>query len=110
MIRYEYDLDVVPGNVPIMVPLKQYEDAYELVFHLYSRIGGFSIPEGSTVSVRGTKPDGNGISIDASLTGFDVTVNVIKQMTVVAGKGAYELVITNPEGLDILSYGAKGIS
>ena len=103
MIRYEYDLDVVPGNVPIMVPLKQYEDAYELVFHLYSRIGGFSIPEGSTASVRGTKPDGNGISIDASLTGFDVTVNVIKQMTVVAGKGAYELVITNPEGLEFIT-------
>ena len=44
MIRYEFDLDVVPGNVPIMVPLKQYEDAYELIFHLYAWSGGFSIP------------------------------------------------------------------
>lgn len=103
MIRYEYDLDVVPGNVPVMVPLKQYEDAYELVFHLFSRIGGFSIPANTTVFIRGTKPDGNGISIDATLSGYDVTVNVIKQMTVVAGKGAYELVLTKEDGTEFIT-------
>lgn len=103
MVRYEYDLDVVPGNVPVMVPLKQYEDAYELVFHLYSRIGGFSIPANTAVSIRGTKPDGMGISIDASLSGYDVTVSVIKQMTVVAGKGAYELVLSKPDGTEFIT-------
>lgn len=103
MVRYEYNLDVVPGNVPVMVPLKQYEDAYELIFHLYARTGTFTIPAGTTASIRGTKPDKNGISIDATLSGYDVTVSVIKQMTVVAGKGAYELVLADSNGNEFIT-------
>ena len=93
-IEYTFDLDVVPGGIPIVVPLKQYEDNVKLKFKLYARVGSLDIPSGTTVAIRGTKPDGNGISIDASISGTTVTVNVKKQMTAAAGKSPYELVLS----------------
>ena len=95
MITHTFDLDVVPGSVPVVVPLKQYGDDTTLVFNIYSRNGDLNLVEGTTVSIRGTKPDGNGISIDATLSGNTVTVLVDEQMVAVAGKAMYELVFTN---------------
>lgn len=103
MITFTYDLDVVPGIVPLVVPLKQYEDDVKIIFNVFSRVGTLNLQEGTTVSIRGTKPDGNGISIDASLSGSIVTANVDKQMTAVAGKALYELVFTNSSGDDFIT-------
>ena len=94
MITYKYDLDIVTGSVPVIVPLKQYSDDCEIIFNIYSRLGTLVLEEGTTVAIKGTKPDGNGISIDAALSGNQVTVNVDKQMVAVAGKSFYELVFS----------------
>ena len=40
MITYKYDLDIVTGSVPIVVPLKQYSDDCELIFNIYSELFG----------------------------------------------------------------------
>ena len=103
MITYTFDLDVVPGGVPVKVPMKQYEDACTLVFNVYASQGALVLPEGTTVSIRGTKPDGNGISIDAELSGNAVTILVDKQMTAVAGKSKYELVFANATGNEFIT-------
>lgn len=91
MITHTFDLDVVPGSIPVIVPLKQYSDDSVIIFNVFSRLGTLELEAGTTVAIRGTKPDGNGISIDASLSGNKVTVNVDKQMVAVAGKALYEL-------------------
>ena len=92
MITYTFDLDVIPGSVPVVVPLKQYCDDTLLVFNVYSRLGNLELESGTTVAIRGTKPDGNGISVDVSLSGNTVSVPVAKQMVAAAGKALYELV------------------
>lgn len=91
MITYEYDLDVTPGGTPICVNLSQYDQDYELKFRLYSRQGFLEIKQGTTVSIRGTKKDGKGYSVDAAINEYEVTVYGDKQMTAVAGRQNFEL-------------------
>ena len=98
MITYNYDLDLVPGRVPITIHVSQYDSGSRaIVFSLFSSTGEFVIPAGATAEVKGTKPDGNGFSYEAELSGNTVTINVTKQMTAVAGKAICEIVIFNGE-------------
>lgn len=103
MITYTFDLDIVPGGVPVKVPLKQYEDAYTLIFNVYASTGTLALSDGTTVAIRGTKPDCNGISINAELSGTQVTVAVDKQMTAVAGTSPYELVFSDASGKELIT-------
>ena len=95
MVTYKYDLDVTPGGVPVQVNLSQYDQDYELRFRLYSRNGMLDIRPGTAVGIRGTKKDGNGYSVNASISGGIVTVSGDQQMTAVAGKQFFELTLTN---------------
>lgn len=99
MVTYEYDLDVVPRGVPVVVPVKQYEDDAEIILHAYSRRATLVVPVGSTAFIRGTKPDGNVYSANIELENFgentvDAVVDVTKQMTAVQGRALFEVVIT----------------
>lgn len=99
MVTYEYDLDVVPRGVPVVVPVKQYEDDAEIVLHVYSRRATLVVPTGSTAFIRGTKPDGNVYSANIELENFgentvDAVVDVTKQMTAVQGRALFEVVFT----------------
>ncbi len=91
MITYEYDLDMTHGGLPLEFGLKQYDADFTLVFNLFSRKGTLNITSGTTVKVRGTKPDGHGYSVDASLSGTTVTVTGDQQMTAAAGHAPFEL-------------------
>ena len=97
MISYTYDLDMVPGGRRTEVPLNQYDEDFELNFNLFARNGVFEVQEGTTVAIRGTKPDGNGFSADATIDGNTVTVVGDQQMTVVAGRAAFELTLYKDE-------------
>ena len=93
-----YQLDVEPGGIPIVVHVSQYDSATQLVFQLYSRSGTLAIPStGVTALIHGTKRDGNGISLECSyeLVGSTPTVSVTttKQMTAIAGKNVFELLV-----------------
>ena len=85
MITHTYDLDVVPGSVPVVVHVSQYDDDVRIVFNLYASTGVLHIEQDTTVAIRGTKPDGNGISVDCILSGSAVTVDLTQQMTAVNG-------------------------
>ena len=91
MLQRTYELDMVPGGIPLSIHLSQYDSDVTLIFQLYASQGILAIPnEGVTATIRGTKLDGNGISAEAVFSFVDsiptVTVQVTKQMTAIAGK------------------------
>lgn len=97
MITKKYSLDMNPGGQPVVVHLSQYDEDVRLVFSLYSSYGTLNVESGTTAVLRGTKADGNAISIDEQLSKngdeVTVTVDVDKQMTAAAGKNLYELTL-----------------
>ena len=93
MITHTLDLDVVPGSVPVVVHVSQYDDDVRIIFNLYASTGVLNIEQNSTVAIRGTKPDGNGISVECTLDGAAVTVDLTQQMTAVAGYAIFELTL-----------------
>lgn len=101
MIVRRFKANMVPGGRAEVVNLSQYDSDVVLEFELYTTEGVFTVAEGTTVLFRGSKPDGNGISIDAELestvdaetgqTVHVVTVELNQQVTAVAGRSFYEL-------------------
>lgn len=89
-------LNMTSGAVPLVIHLSQYDADFTLVFDLYNTDGTFTIESGTTVAIRGTKKDGNGYSVDATLdiTNKRVTVTGDQQMTAVAGRNIFELTLT----------------
>lgn len=95
MVTREFDLDLIPGKNHKEIHLSQYDTDFRLLVSLFSSDGTFSLENGTTAAIRGTKPDGNGYSADCSLdiaTGI-VTIEGHQQMTSVAGKSVYELTL-----------------
>lgn len=94
MLTQTFDLNLSPGDVPLHIPVSQYDAASRtLVFNLFSSDGTISLPSGTAAEIRGTKPDGNGFSYAATISGTTVTVTVTEQMAAVAGKVLCELVL-----------------
>lgn len=103
MLTRTYELDMVPGGIPLSIHLSQYDSDVTLVFQLYASQGVLDIPTANvTAEIRGTKLDGNGISAAATFAYANdiptVTVQVTKQMTAIAGKNNFELVLTAASG------------
>ena len=103
MLKRTYELDMVPGGIPLSIHLSQYDSDVTLVFQLYESQGILDIPsDGVTAQIRGTKLDGNGISAECSFEILDdvptVTAHMTKQMTAIAGKNTFELVLTAVSG------------
>mgnify|MGYP002623449052 CR=1 FL=1 len=103
MLTRTYDIDVVPGGIPVKIHLSQYDSDVTLVFRLYASSGVLDIPAtGVTARIRGTKNDRHGISTSATFAIVDsiptVTVQVTKQMTAIAGANVFELVLTATSG------------
>lgn len=94
MITYRNNLDMTPGGIPPVIHLNQYDDDFQLIFDLYTSIGQFTIQTGTTAEIRGTKGDNNGYTASATISNNTVTVTGHKQMTAVAGRNVFELVLT----------------
>lgn len=97
MITYTNNLDIYPGNPPIVIKLSQYDTDFSLVFNLFSSRGTLTIASGTTAVFREKKPDGNVMSVDATIdiTNKMVTLTpsdtIAKQITAIAGKCCCEL-------------------
>lgn len=89
-------LNMIPHGVMPVVYASQFdEQTGAVVFQLYNDTTPFSIPNGTSILVNGTKPDGTGFSYSAaSYSGNNVTINIYKQMAVVAGDVTCELRLT----------------
>ena len=96
-------LDMVPGMVPQVIKVGQYDDDFQILFELYSHEDTFTVPSGTTAEVRGTKRDGNGFSADCTVSSktvnqvtiYTVTVSGDKQMTAVKGDQIFEILLIN---------------
>ncbi len=94
MITQSYCLDMIPGGMPVRVPVSQYDaGSRSLVFELHAGDQAFSIPAGAQVTCDGTKPDGLGFSCPAVYSGAMVTVPLREQMTQVSGKVSCQLTV-----------------
>ena len=101
MIYQNYNLNLIPDQVPLSVWCSQYDkDSRTFQFTIYKGSEPYSIPSGSTVSVRGTKQDNTGFEYSCTFDGTVVEVVVKDQMTIFAGKVPCEIRIAN--GSDII--------
>lgn len=103
MITYEIDLDMFSGGIPPVIHLSQYDDDFTLVFDLFSSVGSFSVADGTTVAIQGTKTDKNGYIATGQISGNAVTIAGHKQMTAVAGKNEFELTLYSADGKELNS-------
>lgn len=86
-------LNIIPGGVLPVVHVSQYDhNAGGLVFDIYNGGEVYELPEGTTASIEGTKPDEYGFLYPAAdVSGHSVTIDIMEQMTVVPGKVICEL-------------------
>ena len=100
MLTHSFDLDILPDYPLRQIHLNQYDDDFMLKIHLYASKGEFHIEPGTTVEIRGTKPDKTGFEASAELVeeqdgSYTVEVTGNQQMTDVYGKAIFELTFVN---------------
>lgn len=96
MITQTHDLNLIPGSVPPVVNVTQYDKtARTLVFNLWDGETSFSVPSGAAVTIRGTKPDGNGFEYTATASGSTVSMDLQQQMATCAGSVRCEVRIAS---------------
>lgn len=96
MITQTYTLSLQPGGVPLRVPCVQGENlGRTLEFTLTSCAAAANLPDGLTVTIEGTKPDGKSFSAVAGQNGDTVTVTLTQQMCAVAGEVPCQLTLAD---------------
>ena len=97
MLTITTKLDVTPTGLPQTIRIKQYASDFRIVFQLFASQGGLSIESGTTVILRGTKRDKRGWQLGGTRSGSTVTFSgthdQMQQMTAVAGKSLFEVVL-----------------
>lgn len=100
MNTQEFDLNIIPDGAPVLVHVDQYDHGVgRLVASLYDDETPYA-PEGASVYVQGTKPDGKFFvsSTGVSLSENVVTADLTEVMTQVAGRTRMQFVVTEPSG------------
>lgn len=93
MIKQTLDLNLIPGRVLPRVNVSQYDKGTRtLEFTIYNGEIRFN-PTGYTAYIQGQKPDGHGFNYAATIADQKISVEVVEQMTAVAGSVACEIVI-----------------
>ena len=84
-----------PHGIPQVIHVSQYDSDFSIQFKLYASVGTLSIESGTTAEIRGTKGSGTGYSASATLNTSNGTVTVAgsEQMTAVAGRNTFEIVL-----------------
>lgn len=96
MITQSINLNLIPGGVLPRLNVSQYDKGSRaLQFNLFSGSLPFEVPEGSTVTIQGTKKDMTGFQYPCTYQGSLVVSDLYDQMTVLAGEVTTELVITD---------------
>lgn len=91
MITQELDLNMVPGTVPPVINVSQFDTgARTFVFTLYNGATLFNGPVASC-RIEGIKPDNKGFSYNASYSNGKVTADCTEQMTAVVGNVLCEI-------------------
>lgn len=100
MITQLCNVNLIPGDVPPIIHVKQYDTGLRtLIFTVYNGESVFSIPSDATVKCEGTKPDKKGFSYEVTFDGGEVTVDLEPQMTAVGGRAICQLTIGQNDGI-----------
>ena len=95
MTTQTYQLDIVPFGPPVIIPMSQYDTGSRtLAFTLYNAQQPFTIPDGATAMIGGTKPDGHAFEYICTVTDQTITCDVTEQMTAVAGYTDCEITLS----------------
>ena len=93
-----YNLNLIPGDAPVVVPVNQYDRGYTIDFTVYDGDTVFSLA-GYTAVINIGKPDKNVYAGGTVvLRGNVATVTLEEQMTAMWGPCIAELVFTNSNG------------
>ena len=96
MITQSINLNLIPGGVLPRFSVSQYDKGSRVLqFNLFSGSFPFEVPDGSTVTIQGTKKDMTGFQYPCTYQGSLVVSDLYEQMTVFAGEVTTELVITD---------------
>lgn len=96
MINQIYKLNMIPDKVPVMVRVSQYDQySRTIIFDLYDGAIEYEIPTGSTLTIRGTKPDKTGFEYPCTFSGNRVEFLLEPQVSVISGLVPAELRITS---------------
>lgn len=96
MITQTYNLNLIPEKVPIIVNCSQYDaDSRNIEMNIYNGVVPFTIPNGTAVTVRGTKNDNTGFEYPCTFSESVVSFGIQDQMTVFPGKVPCEIRFTN---------------
>lgn len=94
-----YNLKLTPsqfGQNSIVVNCSQYDSLFRIIqFNLFNGNAVYSIPEGSVVTIRGTKKDNTGFEYECDFYNNVVTFPIQQQITIFPGKVPAELRIVN---------------
>ena len=83
MIEQNYNLNLIPNGVPVVVKASQYDKTSRTInFSLYNGDTVFNVPTGASVYVQGTKPDNTGFQYACTFTDNIVSFDIEDQMTV----------------------------
>lgn len=96
MITQTYNLNLIPSSAPLVVHCSRYDkNSRTLSFNIFDGDLLYSIPNGTLVTIRGTKPDKTGFSYSCTFEDSIVSVDIQEQMTVVSGDVECEIRLTN---------------
>ena len=110
MVTQNYNLNLVPGEPPKYAYVSKYDDkSRDIVFSLFSGSKKFTIPESASVTVDGTKKNGEGFSHDCTFSDNKVTVKPSVDMTNIDGDVPCQLtIIDGDETLGTANFILKG--
>ena len=95
MITQTYNLNMIPGGVPVRVPCSQRDDdSRTVIFNLYNASEPFA-PSNASARVDGTRPDGGTFSVAVSLVGSTATWTIPLNATAAAGECVAELIVVS---------------
>lgn len=84
-------LNLVPGGIPPIVHVSQYDVGRPLAFEIYDGMSAATIESGTVIDIRATKPDGTGFEYACTWANNVVSIATQAQMTVLAGQIECEL-------------------
>ena len=100
MITQKYFLDMIPGeSTPPVVHVSQFDvNSRTLTFNLTKGGVAYEPDAGMSVTLDGMKPDNTVFSYPMTVDGSSVSIDVLTQMTVVAGPVRCEVSLSNQTG------------
>lgn len=97
MITLALDLNLIPMGVMPRLNVSQYDHGQNVECGLYEGTVPYSIPNGTTAVVQGTKADNTGFEYPCTISNNEVMFKIADQMTVFAGDVTCEVVLLNGE-------------